>query len=193
MGAIVDPGFDVATELIERASMRGSPVLVAIDGRSGTGKSTFAAALGSVHHAPVIEGDAFYAGGVGVRTDTAERRADACIDRPKLRAVLEQVKAGRTAAYRSFDWDIFDGSLRDLATTVKPGKIVIVEGVYSSHHDFVDLLDDKILLTAPDAVRHQRLIQREGSIGPWERQWHEAEDWYFSRLAADSHFDLIIE
>lgn len=43
--------------------------------------------------------------------------------------------------------------------------------------DFADLLDVKILVLASDAVRRQRLTEREGSIGDWECQWHEAEEW----------------
>jgi uridine kinase len=141
----------------------------------------------------IIEGDAFYAGGLKVRTATAEQRADACIDRSKLRAALENLKAGRSATFRPFDWDSFDGSLRQLAITVEPPEVVVVEGVYSAHPDFADLLDVKILLTASETVRHQRLVQREGTIGPWESQWHEAEDWYFANVVKPCHFDLVLE
>jgi len=178
--------------LIEHAGRRGLPVFVAVDGRSGAGKSTFAAALAASSQALLIEGDSFYSGGTQLRSDTAEKRADACIDRPKLRAVLDQLRAGKTATYRAFDWETFDGSLRTPAVTVEPADVVVIEGVYSCHSDFADLLDVRILLTVPDAIRQQRLVQREGSIGRWERQWHEAESWYFSHLCTKSHFDLVI-
>ena len=182
----------IAASLIKRSARHGTPTLVAVDGRSGVGKSTFAAALAAAGSTVcIIEGDAFYAGGLRVRTDTAEQRADACIDRPKLRAVLENLKEGRSAAFRPFDWESFDGSMSPLAITLEPAEIVVVEGVYSAHPDLADLLTVKILLTASDAVRHQRLVQREGAIGPWERQWHEAEDWYFANVVKPSHFDLI--
>lgn len=182
--------FDQAKSLIERARLRGRPVFVAIDGRSGAGKSTFAVALASEIHAQVIEGDAFFAGGVQLRSDSAEQRSDACIDRPKLRAVLEALRAGRAATYRPFDWEAFDGRLTG-DRVVDPADVLIVEGVYSAHPDFLDLLDIKILITAPDNVREQRLLRREGGLGPWERQWHDAEDWYFSHVAAAGHFDLV--
>jgi uridine kinase len=183
-----------AAALIARSGRRGAATLVAVDGRSGVGKSTFAAALAAAGStARIVEGDAFYAGGLKVWTDTAERRADACIDRPKLRSVLENLKAGRSATYRPFDWDAFDGSLSLPAVTVQPSGIVIVEGVYSAHPELADLLDVSILLTAPDAVRLGRLMQREGTIGPWERQWYEAEDWYFANVVKPGDFDLILE
>ncbi len=189
----MDPNCNPALALIARARTHSDPVFIAIDGRSGTGKSTFAAALAAASGATIIEGDDFYAGGIELRGDTAEQRADACIDRPKLYGVLQQLKLGRAAAYRPFDWDAFDGSLRAPAITVEPANVVIVEGVYTCHSDLRSLMQVKILLTAPDSVRSHRLVEREGSIGPWERQWHEAEDWYFSHISTTAHFDLIIE
>ena len=191
MGAMLDACRDAA-DLIDRASKRRMPVLVAVDGRSGVGKSTFAASLADATGAAVIEGDAFYAGGLAVRSDTPAERADACIDRPKLRVVLEHLKAGRPSTFRPFDWEFFDGRLSTAAVTVEPQPVVILEGVYAAHPDLADLLDVKLLLCTSAAVRHQRLIEREGTIGPWERQWHEAEDWYFSKLAKPHRFDRII-
>jgi uridine kinase len=84
-----------AIALIEQAARRCLPVVVGIDGRSGAGKSTFAVALAAASRARLIEGDAFYAGGLELRSDTAEQRAHACIDRPKLRGVLESLRSGR--------------------------------------------------------------------------------------------------
>jgi hypothetical protein len=55
------------------------------------------------------------------------------------------------------------------------------------------LMDLRILLRAPTSVRVQRLNRREGGIGPWELQWHEAEDWYFEHAAPDQWFDVIVE
>lgn len=189
----MNPAFNDAIGMIDRAATRGLPVFVAVDGRSGAGKSTFAAALAAATDASLIEGDAFYAGGMELRNDTPEQRAQACIDRPKLRGVLEHLRSGRATTFRPFDWDAFDGSLSGPTCTVEPGKVIIIEGVYSCHPDFADLLDIRILLTATDPVREKRLLEREGSIGPWERQWHEAEVWYFANVAIADHFDLIIE
>jgi len=189
----VDLNFEHIFELIDRARRHSLPVFVAIEGRSGAGKSTFAAALATASGATIIEGDDFYAGGIEVRDDTVEQRADACIDRPKLCGVLRQLNLGLEATYRPFDWEAFDGSLRAPAVTVHPSDVIIVEGVYSAHPDLRDLMHVKILVAAPDDLRMRRLLQREGSIGPWEAQWHEAEEWYFSNISPTKHFDVIIQ
>ena len=79
-------------------------------------------------HAAVIDGDAFYAGGIAIRDDSAAELASACIDWPKQRAVLEQLKAGKPARYRPFNWEAIDGSLEARSVLIEPKQIVILEG-----------------------------------------------------------------
>ncbi|WP_166509983.1 hypothetical protein, partial [Escherichia coli] len=55
-----------------------------------------------------------------------------------------------------------------------------------------DLVDIRLLLQVSEATRLERLLAREGSIGAWERQWHEAEEWYFAHLAPPQSFDVIL-
>jgi uridine kinase len=190
----VSSPVDKATTLIQQAARaRSGPLVVAIDGRSGTGKSTLAAALAQRLGATVVEGDDFYAGGTGIDGDPPQSRAARCIDWQTQRRVLAALRRGQGAQYNAFDWDAFDGSLRAGPTTVAPGAILLLEGVYSARPELHDLVDLRILLTLPDAVRLDRLIARERQIGPWETQWHEAEDWYFANAAPPSAFDLVID
>jgi hypothetical protein len=48
------------------------------------------------------------------------------------------------------------------------------------------------LLQVSEATRVTRLLAREGSIGAWERQWHEAEQWYFTRVMPPHRFDVLL-
>lgn len=176
----------------ERARPLGRSCVVAIDGRSGAGKSTLAAALASALDACVLDGDAFFAGGVAVRSDAPRDRVRDCIDWTRQRPVLEALRAGRTASYFAFDWDAFDGRLASEPTTIEPRPLVLFEGVYTGRPELSDLVDLRVLLRVDPATRIERLLAREGSIGAWERQWHEAEDWYFSHLAPPGLFDVIL-
>lgn len=182
---------ELATAIRERAVAK--PCVVALDGRSGTGKSTLARGLAPRLGAAVIEGDDFFGGGIRVRRDTAAERARDCIDWRKQRPVLESLRAGRGATYLAFDWDTFDGGLVQQPTRVEPRPFLILEGVYSARPELADQIDVRVLLRSGQATRIQRLLDREGSIGPWERQWHEAEDWYFENIARDGWFDIILE
>jgi uridine kinase len=176
----------------ERAGLR-RPFMVAIDGRSGAGKSTFAAALAELTDAVVMDGDDFFAGGPGIGTDPPAARAARCIDWRRMRGVMETLREGRAVSYCAFDWDAFDGSLRSVPTLIETAPVVIVEGVYTARPELADLLDLRVLLRVLDRVRDERLLKREGTIGPWETQWHEAEDWYFANLAPPAHFDRIVD
>lgn len=185
--------------MVERiaACKRASPgpVCVALDGRSGVGKSTLAQQLAQATAATLIDGDSFFAGGTKVRMDSPEQRARDCIDWRRQRTVLESLRAGRSASYRAFDWERFDGSLQTELTVVEPepSGVVIVEGVYSARPELCDLLHWRMLLRVPDDVRMKRLLAREQSLTQWERQWHEAEEWYFANAAPPAGFDLIVE
>jgi uridine kinase len=183
----------LTTLLRERAAQRERPCVVALDGRSGTGKSTLAAQLATELDATVIDGDDFFAGGVDVRGDTPADRARDCIDWRRQRPVLEALRAGQGASYHAFDWDAFDGSLEADATQHAPRSVVILEGVYAARPELADLVDLRVLLRVSDEVRLARLLAREGALGPWERQWHEAEEWYFAHAAPSAWFDVLVE
>lgn len=186
--------LDRAAALVTKAARhRTGPLIVAIDGRSGVGKSTFARALAARLGGRVIDGDDFYAGGTGILGDSPESRAARCIDWQAQARVLATLRQGQAASYHAFDWDAFDGSLQATVTTVAPAPIILLEGVYAARPDLRDLLDLRLLLRAPDALRLSRLTAREGKIGPWETQWHEAEEWYFTHAAPAAAFDLVLD
>lgn len=176
----------------ERARGFARPYLVALDGPSGAGKSTLAATLAEPLGACVLDGDDFFAGGVTVRSDAPEERARACIDWNRQRPVLETLRAGRMASYLAFDWDAFNGRLDDEPTVVEPRSVVLFEGVYTARPELGDLVDLRVLLWVSEATRIARLLAREGNLSAWERQWHEAEEWYFTHLAPPQAFDVIL-
>lgn len=192
MTIIASSPAEISDLIAARTNGLVRPFIAALDGRSGVGKSTLARALAEKLDAAVIEGDDFYAGGIELRSDNPASRAAACIDWTRQRPVLEALAAGREASWRAFDWDAFDGRLRDEPTRIGPRPIVILEGVYAARPELADLLDLRVALLAPDDVRLARLAAREGAIGPWERQWHEAEDFYFKSLVPPDAFDVAI-
>lgn len=167
------------------------PFLIALDGRSGAGKSTLAAMLGERLKAGIVEGDDFYAGGIGLRRDSPEARAAACIDWTRQRQVLKGLRAGRRVEWRAFDWEAFDGRLCHTPRKLAPSPFVIIEGVYAARPELADLLDLRVLLEVPPDIRKARLLAREGTLGPWERQWLEAEDVYFRTIMPPERFDLV--
>lgn len=175
----------------QRADGAARPFVAALDGRSGAGKSTLAAALAVELDAAVIEGDDFYAGGTQVRADPAAVLAAACIDWTRQRPVLEALRAGQTAVWRAFDWEAFDGRLIDAPVTLAPAPVILLEGVYAARPELADLIDLTAVLCVGDDLRAARLAARQETIGPWERQWHGAEAYYFTHTMPSTAFDIV--
>jgi len=168
---------------------RDEPILVAIDGRSGVGKSTFATEIGAQLDCTLVVGDDFFAGGTEVSYGLSPKElAGICIDRKRLREVLKELKSGCDASYVAFDWSAFDGRLAEVETVLRAKSLLILEGAYSYHSDLRDLVDLAVLVEVPSEIRTKRLLAREGQLSEWELQWHQAEDWYFSEVSPSSIF-----
>ena len=182
----------LASRIRRLAAGKTAPFVVAIDGHSGTGKSTLADALAEDLGAAVLHGDDFFSGGVELRYDPPEVLAAECIDWKKQLHALQALRAGSPAAYFPFDWAAFDGQLRSVPVMIEPKPFVLAEGVYSARPELQRHVDFRILLRLPEEERLRRLTAREGHLGAWERQWQKAEDWYFANVSPPAAFDVVI-
>jgi uridine kinase len=192
------------------------PFVVGVDGRSGSGKSTLVAAAaarlagtigdgtigdGATVEVAVIEGDQFYAGGSAHTWDqrSAAVKAATGIDWRRQRAVLESLRRTGSATWRRFDfeaidWDAEPPPLAADALKLTAGDVVILEGAYSCRPELHDLLDVRVLLDVPTAVRRRQLLEREGAAyrADWESRWSEAEDHYFGTTMPATRFDVVL-
>ncbi len=197
-----DAGADVILydriRALQAASKAPAPVLVALDGRSGVGKSTLASQVATEIGAAalVIDGDDFYCGGDDAYWDALgpAEKVDLVIDWRRQRTLLGCLRRGEPATWRPYDWDADDGRLA-AEITAGPAGVVILDGAYSARPELADLFSLRGLLDAPRHVRRARLLQREGAYyrAAWEARWSEAEDYYFERLMPPSAFDLVLD
>ncbi len=177
------------------------PLYIAIDGHSGSGKSTIAQAVKSHYgeaKVTIIEGDDFYTGGSATDWDnrTAPQNAKATINRHQLYGVLNTFKTTGKASWYAFDWhsDHWDATVAPKESQPKQAavkNINIIEGVYTAAPELWPLYDLHILVTAPHAIRLQRITAREHHCQSWSNRWLEAENIYFSQRAR-AEFDLVL-
>lgn len=193
----MNPSDQLVRHVLARSVGRAEPLVVAIDGRSGVGKSTLATSVGSELNAVVIEGDDFYAGGDAEFWDasTAAEKAAHGIDWRRQRPVLADLRAGRRASWQPFDWEAFDGSLAETPITADPASVIILEGAYSARPELSDLIDVRVLVVLDEQVRMTRLIERDGEHynADWDARWRSAEDHYFDTVVPRRGFDLVLE
>jgi uridine kinase len=180
--------------LMER---REGPLMVALDGRSGTGKSTLATRIASRMDAVIVESDDFYVGGTDDEwaSRTPKEKVDLCIDWRRLRAAaLEPLLAGRTPTWHPFNFATGEG-LANHTVSRSPAPVIILDGVYSARPELADLVDLTVLVDASDDLdRRRRLLAREGEtfMSAWHALWDDAEDYYFKHVRPPESFDLVV-
>jgi len=183
---------------------RGAPLIVAIDGRSGVGKSTIASQLAAVFPATIIPTDDFFAAELTSAdwdARSASERARDAIDWRRLRRLaLEPLRAGRAAVWHPFDFGAgarADGSYAFSSESARrdAARLIILDGAYSSRPELADLVDIAILVEAPIATRRARLALREAPrfLDAWHQRWDAAEDYYFSAIRPPESFDIVLD
>ncbi|PZE82507.1 ATP-binding protein [Curtobacterium sp. MCBD17_032] len=126
-------------------------VVVLVDGRSGTGKTTLGNALAAALGAQVVHLDDVYPGWDGLRA-----AAD---------VVVSDV-LGAASGYRSWDWE----ADRPAAwRSVDPDAALVIEGCGALSRASARSATVRVWLEADDAVRWDRAIGRDGPT--FEREW----------------------
>lgn len=149
-----------------------SPRLIAVDGRSGSGKTAFAARLRR-----------FLAGAVVIEVDDFLNWSD--LNDWWLRLeneALAPLLAGDPARFRTRDWNTDPlGKGLDGWREVDPAHTIIVEGVTSSRASIADKLSMSFWVEAPPDVRMARGIARDGeAMRPFWQDWMRLEDEFFA-------------
>jgi anthranilate synthase component 1/para-aminobenzoate synthetase len=148
--------------------MTPAPVIIAIDGRSGAGKTTvaieLAARLRNHHKVSLFHLEDIYPGWNGL-TAGIERYVS---------TVLGPLSRGEAATWTSWDWvNHYDGDTR----VTLPAEIVIIEGVGAAAAEARPLLSAVVWADSPDDVRRKRALDRDGgTYEPYWEQWAAQED-----------------
>ncbi|VXC29036.1 Aminodeoxychorismate synthase [Arthrobacter sp. 9AX] len=162
--------------------MSPAPVIIAIDGRSGAGKTTLAvelaARLRAHHKVSLFHLEDIYPGWNGLM---------AGIDR-YVATVLDPLSRGEAATWTSWDWEKhYDGGSR----VTLPADIVIVEGVGAAAAAARPLLSAVVWADSPDDIRRTRALDRDGgTYEPYWDQWAAQEDDWLNADDVPRHADL---
>ncbi|MFH5822734.1 hypothetical protein [Georgenia sp. AZ-5] len=166
----VDAVLELATAALAGHGGPG-PVVVGIDGRSGSGKSGLAASVvAALRERPGLEGpgavgllaleDAYrgwYGLGVGVGVVAAQ--------------VLEPLSRGLRGAVRRYDWaaGAVDGVMHVPPPDLPLPRVLVVEGCGAGSRACAPFVDVLVWLEAPEPERRRRAMARDG--GSWAHLW----------------------
>lgn len=168
-------------------------VLVGIDGPGGCGKSSLAGKLASyASEIEVVSMDDFYRPARDRQAQPADEVA-ADFDWRRMREqVLIPLSRADTARYQRYDWTA--GRL-GAWTAIASGRIVIVEGVYSTKRELRNFYRIRIWMECPPDVRLARGIERDGENARerWITDWMPEEDRYVGAEHPEQAAHLIVD
>lgn len=165
--------------------MTPAPVIIAVDGRSGAGKTTLAvelaARLRQHHKVSLFHLEDIYPGWNGLRTGIERYVA----------TVLTPLSQGTAAEWVSWDWERhYDGGLN----VTLPAEIVIVEGVGSAADAARPMLDAVVWVEAPGDDRRRRALTRDGSTyEPYWDTWAAQEEEWLSDDSVIAEADIHVQ
>ena len=172
-------------EKVRSIHRKHKTLLIGIDGVGGAGKTTLAEYLKvNLVGVSIVQLDDFYS----PELNRADRNR-----------VLEQVflplENNAEAKYQIFDWR--SNALTDWYT-IKPGGIVIVEGVSALHSDFVEKYDFRIWINCSPEAGFKRGVERdkvrdgEDNTDKWLNIWMPQEKEYVESQKPQLRADYIL-
>lgn len=157
------------------------PLVIAIDGCCGSGKTHLATALCEYFGASCIHCDDFF---LPFEMRTVERYAEVGgnVHYERLAEVLNQVVTGSSFVYQAYDCSTGKYVDRQFDAT----DVVVVEGSYSLHPTLTIFYDVKFVLTVDKSIQIDRLTKREGgNIDSFINKWIPLENRYLNTLNLD--------
>ena len=182
--------ISVIQSAIDRLQLQQEHILVAIDGKCTSGKTTLAAKLAEIYDCNVFHMDDFF---LRPEQRTPERFAEVGgnVDYERFHEeVLLPLLTSKAFSYRPFDCKTFTLSS---PVSVPARKLNIIEGSYSMHPYFGDPYDIKILLTVDEETQRQRILQRPEFLhNQFFEKWIPMENRYFDGFPISEQVDIIL-
>lgn len=166
-------------EIIKKKSLEKPNLIVAIDGRCASGKSTLAGLLQKELNCNLIHMDDFF---LRPEQRTPERLATPGenIDHERfLSEVLTPLCEGKEFSYRPFNCSKM---ALDSEVFVPLNSITIVEGSYSCNKSLWDCYDLRLFISVEKSEQLRRIIKRDGEeySKVFLSKWIPLEESYFS-------------
>lgn len=165
-------------------------LIVGIDGRCGSGKSTMAQFLAEHFDARVIHMDDFYLP-IDKRRENWREVPCANMDLQRLiDTVFLPAKKNQEICYQAYRCQL--GSYTDLI--VEPQKpLTIVEGSYALHPQLAAYYDDTVFMTCSSTTQEKRLKEREQErFVNYQKLWIPLEEAYYKETGVESCADYFI-
>jgi uridine kinase len=182
--------FQMIISEVKKLLSEKERVILAIDGRCASGKTTFAKKLLENFDCNVIHMDDFF---LQSHQRTPERLAEVGgnLDRERFsQEVIGPLLQGTEFFYRPFDCS--EETLAP-AVFVPKKKLVVVEGTYSLHPFFGTYFDLAVFLTVSPGEQKERILCRPNHLhASFFEKWIPMEEAYFTRFKVRERCDFVL-
>ncbi|MBQ7921624.1 MAG: hypothetical protein IJ325_03485 [Clostridia bacterium] len=182
--------FDLLLKIGELAGT-AQRVVIAIDGRCASGKSTMAEQIARIYPASVIHMDDFFLPGE-LRTPERMGETGGNLHRERfLEEVIPNLQRG-SFAYRVFQCSTF--TYADKPRVVEDNKLIICEGSYALHPDFGKYYDIAVFSDIDPEEQLRRIRERDGEfmLKRFRNEWIPMEEKYFTGMGIREKCDYIL-
>lgn len=211
----MEHAYDIIARCIEEALPFRNHLILAIDGRSASGKTTLAARLSERFGADVVHMDDFF---LPLSMRTPERLAEPGGNVHYERFLKEIIEPLIPASQKPFcpendalthacptgavlpalTWRRFDcsaGSFSQNISHTSGQPLLIIEGAYSMRPEFRAAYDMSFFLTAAASLQKERIIARNGKErwAAFQEKWIPMEEKYFSYYQIERCCDMTLE
>ena len=173
----------------EKQRLLNRPLIIGIDGRCGSGKTTLSNRLKDFLNAEIIRIDHFF---LQNHQRTKERLNEIGGNFDYERFILEVKKP--LISKENICYHIFNCSNMKLEEKIKVdiSKTIIIEGTYSCHPLIEDIYDIKIFVDIDSKEQINRIRNRDGEffLNRFINEWIPKEEAYFSKFNIENKVDI---
>ena len=174
----------ILAEIAKISLLKSTPILLAIDGPAGSGKTSLANQLSNeLNSATTIHMDDLYNGWEDALTTTLTRNLKEWVINPLTQR--------QSVNYQKFDWSISKyGSLVE----VRDIKLLILEGVGAAQAIIRDNADLTIWIEVGPQIGLARVLNRDGDqLLPYMLKWQERESAHFRTDQTKENCQIFID
>ena len=185
---VIDPVLNAIHVLLDRQDR----VLVAIDGRCGSGKTTLAARLQAELPCQVFHMDDFFLQ-PHQRTPKRLQTPGENVDHERfLQEVLLPAARGEAVVYRPY---LCARQALGQAVSAPPARLTVVEGSYACHPALWPYYHLRIFLTVDPQEQLRRIEARSGpeKLRQFVDRWIPLEEQYFRVFSLPERCELVLE
>ena len=167
-------------------------IIVALDGRCASGKSTLGFYLMELFDANFFHLDDFF---LQKHQRTKERLAEVGgnVDYERFKEeVLDKIQKGEIVEYRRFDCKSMQMMER---VSIAPKRLNIIEGSYAGNPYFGNIYDLKVFMDIGNKAQLQNILKRDGAerLGMFKERWIPKEEAYFEMFKIREKSDIVVE